>query len=199
MNPERRWLWLLVGALLFAAANTQALFYWSNQNQYFLHGLADAGLGDLKQDWLANTVDPTPVFSTLVSWIYRFTHESVYYVSYAVILGIYFVSLVNFGAVVPGGPRSSLGQLRLGAGLIAIHAAIVRWGSVQLVGTDYPWFLQAGLAGQYVLGPMFQPCVFGVLLITAIAAFAHDRLAWTVACIASAALFTLRIYFPRRC
>jgi hypothetical protein len=31
---------------------------------------------------------------------------------------------------------------------------------------------------------MLQPCVFGVLLIAAIAAFAHDRLALTVACVA---------------
>jgi hypothetical protein len=184
VNPERRWLWLLIGALLFAAANTQAPLYWSNQNQYFLHGLADAGLGDLKQDWLANTVDPTPAFSKLVSCVDRFAHESVYYVFYAGILGIYFVSLLNLGVAMPGGPRSALGQLRLGLGLIAIHAAIVRWGSVQLLGKDYPWFLQAGVAGQYVLGPMLQPCVFGVLLITAITAFAHDRLVLTVACVA---------------
>src|SRR5262245_31544620 len=133
-------MWFVVGACVFAAANTQAPLYWSNQNQYFLHGLASAGLGDLRHDWLANTVDPTPVFSKLISWIFRFTHESVCYLFFAVVLGVYFVSLMNLGIGVPNGPRSSLGKLRLAAGLIAIHAAIFRWGSVQLVGTDYPWF-----------------------------------------------------------
>jgi hypothetical protein len=173
----------LVGAAVFAAAHTQAPLYWSNQNQYFLHGLADAGLGELNHDWLANSVDPTPVFSAAIGWIYRFTHEGVYYLVYALILGIYFVSLVKLGGSVPGGPRSALGQWRLGAGLIAIHAAIGRWGSVQLFGADYPWFLQSGLAGQYVLGPSLQPCVFGVLLVAAIAAFASERLVLTVICL----------------
>ena len=39
---------LLAGAVVFALAHTQAPLYWSNQNQYFLHGLAQGGLGDLR-------------------------------------------------------------------------------------------------------------------------------------------------------
>jgi hypothetical protein len=189
MAVSRRTIWLFVGAMLFALAHTQSPLYWSNQNQYFLHGLAQAGVGYLKQDWLANTADPTPVFSAFVHAVYRFADEAVYHVAYALILGIYFIGLMNLALVVPRGPRSPLGQLRLGAGLIAIHAAIARWGSVQLLGVDYPWFLQAGVAGQYVLGPGLQPSVFGVFLIAAISAFAHDRLALTVICTAIACTF----------
>jgi Domain of unknown function (DUF6798) len=175
-------IWLAVGAIVFALAHTQAPLYWSNQNQYFLHGLAQAGLGQLDSDWLANTVDPTPVFSAGVAAIYRFAGPTGFYLVYTVILGVYFVSLMEIGAAVPGGPRTALGQLRLAAGLIAIHAALARWGSVQLLEADYPWFLQSGLAGQYVLGPGLQPSAFGVFLVAAIAAFVHRRLILTVLC-----------------
>ena len=52
----------LLLALVFAAAYTQPVHYYSNQHQYLLHGLADAGYGNLSNDWLAHTTDPTPVF-----------------------------------------------------------------------------------------------------------------------------------------
>src|SRR5947209_4063362 len=87
----------LLGAALFAAAYGQAPLYYSNQNQYFLHGLASAALG-----------------------------------------------------------------------------------------LDYPWYLQAGVAGQYVLGGMLQPSVFGVLLVVAVCLFARDRPASAVVCVALA-------------
>ena len=58
---------------------------------------------------------------------------------------------------------------------IAAHAAIFRLGSVFLAGTDYPWYLQAGVAGQYLLGPGLQPSSFGVLLVTSLAAFVRGR------------------------
>jgi hypothetical protein len=44
-----------------------------------------------------------------------------------------------------------------------------------LLGQDYAWFAQAGVAGQYALGGMFQPSVFGVLLIVALCLFVRDR------------------------
>src|SRR5580704_7472678 len=60
----------LIWAVISAAAFGLAPLYYSNQNQYFLHGLAAAGRGDLATDWLANTRDPTPPFSAAVTWIY---------------------------------------------------------------------------------------------------------------------------------
>ena len=42
-----------LGTILFALAYTQAPLYYSNQNQYLLHGLATAGYGHLDGDWLA--------------------------------------------------------------------------------------------------------------------------------------------------
>ena len=57
----------LLLALAFAVAYTQSPLFYSNQNQYLLHGLAKGGYGHLSHDWLANTHDPTPVFSALVA------------------------------------------------------------------------------------------------------------------------------------
>jgi hypothetical protein len=73
---------------------------------------------------------------------------------------------------------------------------------VRLCGVDYPWFLQAGVAGQYVLGPGLQPSTFGVLLLLSLYAFLRDRPFLAVTCsvlaavlhgtyLLGAALFTL--------
>src|SRR5262245_30272914 len=134
---------LLLLAAAFALAHTQAPLYYSNQNQYFLHGLAQGGRGDLDRDWLANTADPTPVFSAAVAWTYRHLGQWPFQAVYFLILMVYFISL---WAIV-----AALSSLRSGRGvtamsgvltiLIVIHAAIARYASVQLTGTDYPYYL----------------------------------------------------------
>ena len=43
-------------------------------------------------------------------------------------------------------------------------AGALRLISVRVLGIDYPWYFQSGLAGQYALGPGLQPSAFGVLL-----------------------------------
>src|SRR5438477_3295599 len=83
----------LFWSLVFGIAYTQAPLYYSNQNQYFLHGAARAGVGWLDRDWLANTADPTPVFSALVAITYRYLHESLFYVYYVLYLGLYAYAL----------------------------------------------------------------------------------------------------------
>jgi hypothetical protein len=40
---------------------------------------------------------------------------------------------------------------------------------------DYPWFFQAGVAGQYILGFGLQPSVAGVFLVVSIAAYVKDH------------------------
>src|SRR3989442_5843934 len=85
----------LLAAALFAAAYTQAPLYYSNQNQYFLHGLARAGEGELRHDWLANTRDPTPLFSTLVELTARSLHPWIFHVYYALLLGGYAAAMLG--------------------------------------------------------------------------------------------------------
>jgi hypothetical protein len=162
----------LLLAAAFAVAHTQAPLYYSNQNQYFLHGLAEGGRGYLDRDWLANTADPTPIFSAAVAWTYRHVGEWPFQAVYFVILMGYFVSLAAIVAALPSLPS---GRLVTAMILIVIHAAVLRYTSVRLTGTDYPYYLQSGVAGQYVLGPGLQPSAFGMLLIASLASFLHDR------------------------
>src|SRR4051812_6820563 len=79
-RPRRRFAGLgvvpaLLWAAAFGAAYGPAPLYYSNQNQYFLHGLAAAGRGDLARDWLVTTRDPTPLFSAAVTWTYSHAGE----------------------------------------------------------------------------------------------------------------------------
>src|SRR3954468_3729461 len=88
----------LTGSGLFAAAYGQAPLYYSNQNQYFLHGLARAGVGLLHEDWLANTLDPPPVFTALVALTARTLHPWLFHLWYALLMGVYAAALLGLFA-----------------------------------------------------------------------------------------------------
>lgn len=165
----------LFGALVFALVYGQAPLYYSNQNQYFLHGLADAGHGFLADDWLAGTADPTPVFTLLVSATARFLHPWFFHLYYAVLLGIYLASMVLIFAYLAREWDTPRVRLAFVALLLLTHSALARWAVFRIFGLDYFCYLQGWLAGQYVLGPVFQPSTFGVLLILAIHLFLEDR------------------------
>ena len=165
----------LFWSVVFGLAYAQAPLYYSNQNQYFLHGLARAGWGHLDRDWLANTADPTPVFSAMVEVSYRWFPEEIFHVYYLLIFGLYLWSMVELFKHLAGDAANPTTRLVFITLLTLIHSAALRWASAQLTGVDYPWYGQAGVAGQYVLGAMFQPSVFGVLLIASIAVFVRGR------------------------
>jgi hypothetical protein len=174
-------------AVAFVAAYGQAPLYYSNQNQYLLHGLAEAGLGRLSHDWLAGTLDPTPLFSKLVAVTGRYLEPWLFQFDHGLLLGIYAAAMLSlFDAIC--GPRLARRRLTFGLLLVLTHSAAARWCSYRLFGQDYPWFFQAGVAGQYVLGSMFQPSAFGVLLIAAPTLFAHGRPRWAAAAAASSAI-----------
>src|SRR5687767_9778462 len=141
--PRRAGLFLLWSAI-FGVSYTQAALYYSNQNQYFLHGLANAGRGDLAGDWLANTRDPTPVFSAFVTVVGGWLDERLFYVAYLLLLGLYFHSLLR---IADGLAQLTFsGRLLLATLLVVVHAGITRLASAQLLGVDYPWYFQAGVA-----------------------------------------------------
>jgi hypothetical protein len=175
MKPARAALLFLAGTAIFAAAYCQAPLFYSNQNQYFLHGLAAAGYGRLNEDWLANTADPTPAFSALVAVTARHLPLWTFYVEHALLLGAYAAAMLGL-FVRLAGPETARRRWPLFAALLVIaHAGAVRWLSYRLLGWDWPWFLQSGVAGQYLLGSMLQPSSFGVLLAVALCLFAHGR------------------------
>jgi hypothetical protein len=161
-------------AAAFAAAHTQSPLFYSNQNQYLLHGLASAGYGHLAHDWLSTTADPTPLFSAGVAAAYRVAGLWPLQAAYFVLLMGYFVAALRLSERVAD--LATLPRLLAWAALFtAAHAAVFRVVSVRASGVDYPWNLQAGVAGQYLLGPGVQPSAFGVLLLASVAAFAADR------------------------
>jgi hypothetical protein len=172
----------VTGAAVFALAYGQAPLYFSNQNQYFLHGLASAGYGALEHDWLANTEDPTPLFSLLVEVTYRFGHASLFHVYYALLMGVYLASLLGLFNVLARERANPLNRMVFVALLLLLHSAVLRSASARIFGVDYPWYFQAGLAGQYVLGPMLQPSTFGVLLLLSLCFFARGKPYLAVTC-----------------
>jgi len=165
----------------FTLAYAQSPLYTSNQNQYFLHGLAQAGFGHLNQDWLANTLDPTPVFSGLVYLTGRFLFwPPVFYLYFGILAGIYLFSL--FGIISAGfsiyftKPRRWFYL----AVLILIHSAALRYLVVQMTNPDWVYLLDGGVAGQRLLGSVLQPSTFGVLLILSIYLYLRRKLGWAV-------------------
>jgi hypothetical protein len=167
--------WFLLGAVVFAVSYSQAPLYFSNQHQYFLRGLTWVEGSQLGEDWLANTRDSTPVFTFLAGFTARYLHENLFYVYYALLMGVYLVCLMGLYDHLAGlgqgwGPRFAFFVL-----VLLFHAALPRVVSMRLFGNDYPWYFQAGVAGQYLLGPIFQPSTFGVFLLASLLAFVRGR------------------------
>lgn len=186
----------LVLAAAFAVAHTQSPLFYSNQNQYLLHGAALGGYGHLAGDWLETTRDPTPLFSLMVAATYATVGPWLLQPLYFALVMTYFLAARWLVAAVPGLPDTRSARLTFAALFTAAHAGILRWASVQLLGVDYPWYLQAGLAAQYLLGPGIQPSAFGVLLLIAVAQFAHGRHFWAAALVALAVVFHTTYAIP---
>ena len=165
----------LFWAMVFGLAYTQAPLYYSNQNQYFLHGLATGGAGHLDEDWLANTADPTPVFSAVVAFIYRYLHEQVFYISYLLMLGLYCWTMIGVFDALAGRAAGRYGHILFLTLLVAVHAGVTRWLSVLAFGVDYPVYLQSGVAAQYILRFGLQPSVGGVFLVVSLLAWLWNR------------------------
>lgn len=165
-------IWLSVTAI-FAVSYTQSPLYEGNQNTKFLHGLAQAGRGYLGEDWLANTVDPLPVFSFLI-YITALVNENLFYLYYALILGIYVFSIMGILSTIYREKWTLTKQVAFFTLFLILHA---RWSIVRIE-KKYDFnleFLHSGVAGQYLLGIEFQNSVFGVLLLLSIFAFLKKK------------------------
>ncbi len=189
----RNTIFLVVFTALFAVAYAQSPLYTSNQNQYFLHGLAHSSLGFLENDWLANTMDPTPVFSALVEVTFRITQlEILFFVYYAILMGIYLFSLLGIATSLfaPANDAYRNLYLLLIAGmLIAIHSAALRFVLSRILGVNWTYIFEDGMADQRILGPVFQPSTFGVLLVASIYLFLNHKPYLAVLIAALAATF----------
>ena len=106
-------------------------------------------------------------------------------------MGVYAAAMLGLFAVVAGQATGRRWPIFL-ALLILVHSALLRWCCYRWLGQDYPWFLQSGLANQYILGATLQPSVFGVFLVAAICLFVrgHPYLAAVAAALAGTLHFT---------
>lgn len=187
---------LLLAGAAFVVAYTQSPVGFSNQNQYLLHAEALAPGSLLADDWLAQTRDPTPLFTAWVA-LTRFEFPAIpIFATYAAILVLYVVSFASILSSTVGLPSSRAGRTILFSLLLLSHAALWRWLSVQVCGVDYPWYFQCGVAGQYILGAGFQPSVFGVLLVASLAAFLKNRSTLAVGCAVGACAMHFTYLLP---
>ena len=180
-----RRLLIVVACIGFAIAYGQAPQFHSNQNQYFLHGLAQAGFGHLDEDWLANTGDPTPIFSGMVAIVEGHAPRWTFYLIQGLLVAGYALALYRIFVQLAGAKCSPGCGVMFLLLLTLVHSAFARWASYRLFGQDYPWYFQTGVAGQYLVGPMLQPSVFGVLLLGAVALFGAGR-TWLAALLIAA-------------
>lgn len=181
----RQILTFIIVALIFGLAYTQDPIYNSveNQNTKFLHGLAQAGYGWLAEDWVANTIDPLPVFSWLVKTTYQYLHpEYCFYVYYFILFGIYVYSIFAIVNYIYDFHKSSLKNIAYFAAFIVLHTV-----HLHILELDTGIDLHYGVALQYVLGPVFQPSTFGVLIICSICCSLYQRYIVAVILLAIAA------------
>ena len=186
----------LLLSLVFALSFRQQPLYTSNQNTYFLHGMASADPGRLGRDWLAQTADPFPLFSALTRVAFQVLDQNIFYFCYMVLLAIYCYSILDIVCHVTGIGSSN-------AKFLSYSALLILWYSGGLVHLlwrlpglgrfafvfDPNGTLTSGVAAQYLLGPVFQPSAFGVFLVLSISAFLSNRPVMAGACLAIAANF----------
>ena len=179
LRNQVRWKHLvsvILWSALFTLAYAQSPLYTSNQNQYFLHGYAKAMIGTLNQDWLANTLDPTPVFSQIIHVTARYLPwPPIFYVYYAILAGIYIFSIYGILKEILSFKDSIAKRWFYLAVLTFIHSAALRYLLVRISTPDWAYLLDGGVAGQRLLGSVFQPSTFGVLLIFSIYLFLRGK------------------------
>lgn len=178
----------LFWAAAFGISFTQWPLYSENQNTKFLQGVASGGMGHLGNDWLANTIDPLPVFSTLVFLTYRFGTPLLFYLFHALLLGLYLYALGAICSYVFPLRKTAIGLPLFYVAVIAFHSSLLPPFSLPAFGTSVGWLVQAGVANQYLLNPVLQPSTFGVLLVLAIWLFLDDKPYWAAASASIAAI-----------
>lgn len=177
----RNLVFLVFWATLFTLAYAQSPLYTSNQNQYFLHGFANADFGFLSEDWLANTLDPTPVFSKFIEISWRiFPWQPIFYIYFGVLAGILLFSFFGIVNLLWGLGKSRPERWLFLGSLTIIFSAGFRYISAHILGIQWEYLFDGGVAGQRLLGTVFQPSTFGVFLILSIYLFLRGKRGWAI-------------------
>ena len=118
----------LVCAVLFAVAHTQSQLYYSNQNQYFLKGVASGTDTTLSHDWLVNTADPVPVFSKFVELCVRYVGEWPFQVVFFAAIVGYFLAAWRLVEKLPFAPKSPVGWTVFAFAFTLVHSGLLAFG-----------------------------------------------------------------------
>jgi len=181
-------------ALIFGLSYRQSPLYTTNQNTYLVHGFANAGQGFLSQDWFARTADPFPAFSALVSFTLQFLSEKALYLEYILLLALFAAAILGICSRVFDLSKNLPAFLVFFSLLAVFYSGLLNTLASNLPGlrrlayiVDPHGMLAWGVAGQYVLGPVLQPSVFGVFLLLSIYLFAALKPYWAAVSLAVAA------------
>jgi hypothetical protein len=197
---------LLIWGVALGLAYGQSPLYTSNQNQYFLHGLAQAGVGQLQADWLAGTRDPTPLFTLLVRLMVLNPGATAQpdptgtspvlaslavlnYSLYLLVFAVYLAALFGIARRLYGIGRHSTAALLFFGMVFVSHSAALRFALGLVPGGEWGYLFDGGMGGQRLLGPVFQPSVFGVLLLLSIWLYLEGRVLPAMLATALAASF----------
>lgn len=178
------WLiWTVAAGLAVVAVSGYTAPFSSNQNTYFLHGLAAAGYGELARDWMTAHADTFPLFTHLITamyWFGRPVGDALAFVFYVLSCGVYVLAIYLIC-------RRFYPKLASPSVLLPFLAVLAFFHSSALsTATDGLTAVPAlGVALFYPLGGIFQPQAFAVLLLAGLAAFVWNRPLWGAALIAA--------------
>lgn len=178
---------LLAWSAIFTVALTQQPLYSDNQNTKFLQGLAAAGTGTLNKDWLAHTFDPFPVFTWIVYAVSSLGWPLLFHVLMVPLVAAYLYGLLAVARLVWGDAETATKRRVVLAGLVFAHSMLFS----HFIGFFTRWrmaWMPTGVAHQYIVNTIFQPCTFGALLLLSMALFVKRRPVWTGVCLAAASV-----------
>ena len=119
----------------------------------------------------------------------KYLHPYAFYLYYLIIIGIYAYSILGIASETFNFGRSTSEYLVLWLLIAVIHSAAFKGIGSLLLGINRGWTLETGLAGQHLLGQVFQPSVFGVFLVVSIYTFLRGRPFLAVVFLSIASLF----------
>ncbi|TRX60113.1 hypothetical protein FNH22_08675 [Fulvivirga sp. M361] len=169
LGKENTFLFLL--ALTYVAGYSLNPIYNHNQNTYFLHGLANGGLGHLSHDWMLSTKDPFPLFSALISFTYSYLSPAFFYLYFLLALGVFIITISKITSDTVGIKTNSSTFM-----IFFVIVTLLSSGALRSALPTTGEILLKGLADQYILGTGLLPSTFGLLLLISIYTFLKNKL-----------------------
>ena len=156
ITEEKKYIFL---SLLFALSIGQFTFFEENHVN-LVRSLANNDYLKLSEDWLANQIDHTPLFTFISTYVIKYTSLlglNILHVVLSLIcsISIFYICKINFSNY-------------------DFKKIVLFWFLILLLLFKEKSFAY-GVAGQYILNPAYQPSMFGVLIISSLACFAYRR------------------------